>query len=107
MNGAHFLALANPLAALRERDALELAGQLGGEIIHADAHQAGALTQCPGVAGMVAQILRDCETPDQGGLQSGRLCFLPCGNLQCGLDNCVAAAEMIDQQKTCECEENQ
>src|SRR5208282_1804609 len=107
MNGAHLLALADPLAALRERDGVKLASQLGSEIIHANADQAGAFAQRPGVAGMVTQILRNCEAADEGWLQAGSFCFRSCGNLHCGLHNCVAAAEMIDQQKTCECEEDQ
>src|SRR5208337_639943 len=98
MNGAHLLALTSPLAALRKSDALKPAGQLGGEIIHADADQAGALAQCPGVAGMVAQILGDFEAANQSGLQSRRICFLAVrGDLQCRLYNRVAAAEMIDE----------
>src|ERR1039458_8964781 len=98
MNAAHLLALADPLAALWERDAVDLAGQLGGKIIHADANQAGAFAERPGVAGVIAQIFRDLEAANQGGMQSGRVSLLPGrGDLQCRLNNGVAAAEMIDE----------
>ena len=64
MDRAHLLALANPLAALRQRDALHGASQLGSEVIHADADQVGALAQCPGVSGVIAEIFRYGETGD-------------------------------------------
>ena len=35
MDSAHLLSLANPLAALRQRNTLQLAGQFGGEVVHA------------------------------------------------------------------------
>src|SRR5579864_6902064 len=54
MNCAHLLSLANPLAALRQRNALQFSGRLRSEIIHADPHQAGALAERPSVAGVVA-----------------------------------------------------
>ena len=92
-----FLALANPLAALRQRDALDLAGQLGGEIIHADPHQVGALAQRPGVTGVIAQVLRHLEAADQGGLQARCSGVMLCwGNLQHRLHG-VAGAEMINE----------
>ena len=46
------------------------AGQLRGEIIQAYPDQVGALVQCPGRTGMVAQILWDCEAADQSRLQA-------------------------------------
>ena len=77
---------------------LDLAGQLGGEIIHADPHQVGALAQCPGVTGVIAQILRNREAADQGGLQAWRSGVMLClEHLQRGLYNRVAGAEIIDQ----------
>ena len=102
----NFLALANPLAALRQRDPLQRAGQLGGEIIHADAHQAGAFADRPGVAGMVAQVFRYLEAADQRGLQTRHGVVRFRGNLQRRLQG-AAGAEMVNQQKRRECEENQ
>ncbi len=106
MQRPDLLSLANPLAALRQRDALDFARQLGGEFVHADAHQARTLAQRPGVAGMEAQLLRNLEATDQAGRQSGwRLPF--CG-LQRGLnDDLVAAVKVIDQQEGHESQENQ
>jgi hypothetical protein len=107
VNGAHLLALANPLAALRKRDAFQLARQFRRKIVHANSHQTGALAQCPSVAGMITEILWDFEAAGQSGLQSRSGLVLGSSELESGLHNGLAAAEMIDQQETCECEENQ
>jgi hypothetical protein len=110
MDCAHLLALPNPLAALWQRDAFHLAGQLGGKIIHADAHQVGALAQCPGVTGMVTQIFWDLEAANQGGLQawySGSDRLLGCGDCNAGCTTRGECGNNRSVRKSCECEENQ
>jgi hypothetical protein len=76
---------------------IHCAGQLGGEIIHADADQVGALAQRPGVTGVIAEILRHREAANQGGLKTRCSRFmLGWGDLQHRLHG-VAGAEMIDE----------
>src|SRR5208283_4766041 len=103
----NLLSLPDPLSALRQRQAIHFAHQLRSKIVEAYPHQAGALAQCPGVAGMIAEIFGDLETSDEvGNRTDGRSFSL--GHRDCGLDNnCLAAVEVIDQQESCECEENQ
>ena len=85
---------------------LDLAAQLGGEFIHADAYQAGTLAQRPGVAGMEAQLFGNLESANQAGREPRRR-FALCG-LQHGLqDNLFAAVEVVDQQERYEGQENQ
>jgi hypothetical protein len=93
-----FASLANPLAALRQRDALQFAGHLGGEIIHADPNQAGAFAQRPGVTGVETQVFGHFEAADQRWLQAERCVPRRRGNLQCWLlHDGAASSVMVDQ----------
>jgi hypothetical protein len=60
------------------------------------------------VTGVVAQVLRDREAADQGRLKAGRNRVMLCGgDLQRWSVKGVAGAEVVNQQKGCEEEENQ
>src|SRR5438477_11964497 len=105
MQGPHLLSLTDPLATLRQRDAVDFARQLGGERVHANADQTRTLAERPGVAGMEAQFFGNLKAADQAGSGSRRS-FVP--GLQSRLsDDLLAAVKMVDQQEGCEGQQHQ
>src|SRR5208282_1002205 len=71
-------------------------------------HQAGALAQCPGVTGVIAEIFGNLEASYQVRNRTGCNRSFGFRHCHCGLDNnCLAAVEVIDEEESSECEENQ
>ena len=66
------LPLAHPVARLGQLDLRQRTGERRGKFVHAHPHQVLAFRQQPGMAGVVAQVVRDQESFDVDRLGLGR-----------------------------------
>src|SRR5581483_7640599 len=98
LHAPDLLALADPLAPLRQGYLFDFAHQPRCEIVESDADQLRTLGQGPSVTGVIAKVFRDHESGDYVRLEHHPSCWLRL-HFHHRL-NCVPlAVEVVDEKK--------